>query len=142
MENVENLVSHDKGETLHRIVTTLEDELSYRIIGVTMDEDGSYAYSGKSFIRNSKNFGLPQNLPRVYIIAFSKKMYGDAVKVLSEDMPFSGRKVIAEYLNSIIEPIVDDVYYMAILGNPQETQGPRKSQRARVWLCRGKCLGD
>ena len=75
LENVENLVSHDKGETLRRIVTTLEDELSYRIIGVTMDEDGSYVYSGKSFIRNSRNFGLPQNRPRVYIMAFSKKMY-------------------------------------------------------------------
>ena len=113
LENVENLVSHDKGETLRRIVTTLEDELSYRIIGVTMDEDGSYVYSGKSFIRNSRNFGLPQNRPRVYIMAFSKKMYGDAVKVLTEDMPFSGRKVIAEDLNSIIEPVVDDVYYMS-----------------------------
>lgn len=113
LENVENLVSHDKGETLRRIVTTLEDELGYRIIGVTMDEEGSYVYSGKSFIRNSKNFGLPQNRPRVYIMAFSKKMYGDAVKVLSEDLPFSGTKVIAEDLNSIIEPVVDDVYYMA-----------------------------
>ena len=113
LENVENLVSHDKGETLRRIVTTLEDELSYRIIGVTMDEDGSYVYSGKSFIRNSRNFGLPQNRPRVYIMAFSKKMYGDAVKVLTADLPFSGRKIIAEDLNSIIEPVVDDVYYMA-----------------------------
>ena len=113
LENVENLVSHDKGETLKRIVTTLEEELQYRIIGVTMDEDGAYVYSGKSFIRNSRNFGLPQNRPRVYIMAFSKKMYGDAVKVLTEDLPFSGSKVIAEDLNSIIEPEVDDVYYMA-----------------------------
>ena len=38
LENVENLVSHDKGETLKRIVTILEEELQYRIIGVTMDE--------------------------------------------------------------------------------------------------------
>ncbi len=113
LENVENLVSHDKGETLKRIVTTLEDELQYRIIGVSMDEDGSYIYSGKSFIRNSKFFGLPQNRPRVYIMAFSKKMYGDAVKVLSEDLPIAGRKIIAEDLTAIIEPVVDDGYYMA-----------------------------
>jgi DNA (cytosine-5)-methyltransferase 1 len=70
-------------------------------------------YSGKSFIRNSRNFGLPQNRPRVYIMAFSKKMYGDAVKVLTDDLPFSGRKVIAEDLNAILEPVVDDGYYMA-----------------------------
>ena len=113
LENVENLVSHDKGETLRRIVTTLEDELQYRIIGVTMDEDGSYVYSGKSFIRNSRFFGLPQNRPRVYIMAFSKKMYGDAVKVLTDDLPFEGRKVIAADLNAILEPVVDDGYYMA-----------------------------
>lgn len=113
LENVENLVSHDKGETLRRIVTTLEDELQYRIIGVTMDEDGSYVYSGKSFIRNSRFFGLPQNRPRVYIMAFSKKMYGDAVKVLTDGLPSVGRKVIAEDLNAIIEPKVDDGYYMA-----------------------------
>lgn len=113
LENVENLVSHDRGETLRRIVTTLEDELGYRIIGVTMDEDGSYVYSGKSFIRNSRNFGLPQNRPRVYIMAFSKKMYGDAVKVLSDELPISSQRIIAEDLHSIIEPIVDDVYYMA-----------------------------
>ena len=41
LENVENLVSHDKGATLKRIVNTLEDELGYRIIGVTLDEDGT-----------------------------------------------------------------------------------------------------
>ena len=107
------MVSHNKGETLRRIVTTLEDELGYRIIGVTMDEDGSYVYNTKSFIRNSKNFGLPQNRPRTYIMAFSKKMFGDAVKVLTDDMPFSNHKVISEDLNSIIEPEVDDVYYMS-----------------------------
>ena len=113
LENVENLVSHDKGETLRKIVTILEDELQYRIIGVTMDEDGSYIYSGKSFIRNSRFFGLPQNRPRVYIMAFSKKMYGDAVKVLTDELPYGGRKVIAEDLNAILEPEVDDGYYMA-----------------------------
>lgn len=43
-------------------------------------------------------------------MAFSKKMFGDAVKVLTDDMPFSNHKVISEDLNSIIEPEVDDVY--------------------------------
>lgn len=113
LENVENLVSHDKGKTLETIITTLEDELRYRVIGVTLDEDGSYLYTSKSFVRNSRNFGLPQNRPRAYIMGFSKKMYGDAVKVLEESMPMVGRKVIAEDVNDILEPVVDDVYYMA-----------------------------
>lgn len=106
-------MSHDKGQTLKRIVYTLEDELGYRIIGVSMDEDGSYLYTGKSFIRNSKNFGLPQNRPRVYIMAFSKRMYGDAVKVLTEDLPTEGRRIIAKDLNDVLESEVDDVFYMS-----------------------------
>lgn len=113
LENVENLVSHDKGETLATIIKTLEDELRYRVIGVSLDEDGSYLYTAKSFVRNSRFFGLPQNRPRAYIMAFSKRMYGDAVKALTENMPMEGRKVIAEDLNDILEPVVDDVYYMA-----------------------------
>lgn len=113
LENVENLVSHDKGETLATIIKTLEDELQYRVIGVSLDEDGSYLYTAKSFVRNSRFFGLPQNRPRAYIMAFSKRMYGDAVKALTENMPMEGRKVIAEDLNDILESVVDDVYYMA-----------------------------
>ena len=113
LENVENLVSHDKGETLATIIKTLEDELQYRVIGVSLDEDGSYLYTAKSFVRNSRFFGLPQNRPRAYIMAFSKRMYGDAVKALTENMPMEGRKVIAEDLNDVLEPVVDDVYYMA-----------------------------
>lgn len=113
LENVENLVSHDKGKTLETIIKTLEDELQYRVIGVSLDEDGSYLYTAKSFVRNSKFFGLPQNRPRAYIMAFSKRTYGDAVKVLTENMPTKGQKIIVEDLNGILEPVVDDVYYMA-----------------------------
>ena len=66
LENVENLASHDKGKTLETIIKTLEDELQYRVIGVSVGEDGSYVYTSKSFVRNSRFFGLPQNRPRAY----------------------------------------------------------------------------
>lgn len=113
LENVENLVSHDKGKTLETIIKTLEDDLQYRVIGVSLDEDGSYLYNTKSFVRNSRFFGLPQNRPRAYIMAFSKKIYGDALKSLTDNLPMEGQKIIAEDLNGILEPVVDDVYYMA-----------------------------
>ena len=83
LENVENLVSHDHGNTIDTIVRTLEEELGYRIIGVTIDEDGNYVYSRASLVRNTKDFGLPQNRPRVYIMSFSKKKYGKAIKRLN-----------------------------------------------------------
>ena len=44
LENVENLVSHDKGQTIRTIIETLEDELQYRVIGVSLDDDGNYVY--------------------------------------------------------------------------------------------------
>lgn len=114
LENVENLVSHDKGETLKRIVNTLEDELGYRIIGVTLDEDGEYEYTRDSFVRNSRYFGLPQNRPRVYIMAFNKKTYGNAIKLLKAQLPdHREREPIAEDLNAILEDNVDDVFYMS-----------------------------
>lgn len=113
LENVENLISHDGGRTIQTIVNILENELDYRIIGVTLDENGEYAYTRKSFIRNSKNFGLPQNRPRAYIMAFSKKQYGAAIKMLNEDLPESGTNFIARDLTDILDPIVDDEFYMA-----------------------------
>ena len=114
LENVENLVSHDKGETLKRIINTLEDELGYRIIGVTLDEDGEYEYSRDSFVRNSRYFGLPQNRPRVYIMAFNKKTYGNAIKLLKAQLPdHREREPIAEDLNAILEDNVEDVFYMS-----------------------------
>lgn len=113
LENVENLVSHDNGNTIETIIRTLEDELEYRIIGVTLDEEGNYQYNRDSFLRNTKNFGLPQNRPRVYIMGFSKKKYGNAVKRLNEQLPFGNDLNIFADVNAVLERKVDDKYYMA-----------------------------
>ena len=72
LENVENLVSHNKGNTFKTIIETLEKDLGYKVIGVTTKQDGSLQYNARSFVRNSKDFGIPQNRPRVYIVAFSR----------------------------------------------------------------------
>lgn len=112
LENVENLVFHNKGETIATIVKTLEDELGYRIIGVTTDDNGAYSYSQKTFVRNSKYFGLPQNRPRAYIMAFSKREYGEAIKMLTGELPSHGSKIIAEDVTAILDEQVDDSYYL------------------------------
>lgn len=52
LENVRGLLSHDKGQTFRTIISTL-DELGY---------DAEWQ------ILNSKNFGVPQNRERVFII--------------------------------------------------------------------------
>lgn len=53
-ENVKGLVIHDKGRTFKIIQKTFED-LGYRVF---------------SKILNSKDFGVPQNRERIYIVAF------------------------------------------------------------------------
>lgn len=113
LENVENLTSHNHGETIRKIVEILEDELRYRIIGVTVDDRGSYHYTSKSFIRNTKFFGLPQNRPRAYIMAFSKDRYGNAIKCLEKDLPVRGDSIIFKDVDSILDTDVDPKYYMS-----------------------------
>lgn len=113
LENVENLISHDKGQTIETIVDVLEDELGYRVIGVSIDDNGDYSYSAKSFVRNTKNFGLPQNRPRAYIMAFSKKHYGEAIKSLIGQLPESNHFTIYPDVSSVLEDDVADHYYLA-----------------------------
>lgn len=113
LENVENLMSHDKGRTIRIILEALENELEYHVIGVSYDVNNNLMYSRKSFIRNSKYFGLPQNRPRVYIMAFSKKEFGNAINILGDELPNHSSEIIAEDVTQILDKEVDDSYYMA-----------------------------
>lgn len=57
LENVRNLLSHDKGETFKRILTILTD------MGYIVEWD----------LLNSQNFGLPQRRERVFIRGYSRR---------------------------------------------------------------------
>ncbi len=57
LENVKGLKNHDKGNTLKTIIKTLNN-LGYEV---------------KSEILNSRNFGLPQNRERLFIVAWLSK---------------------------------------------------------------------
>lgn len=54
LENVKGLRGHDKGNTLSRIIRTLEE----------------LGYSVATQVLNSKNFGIPQNRERLFIVAW------------------------------------------------------------------------
>lgn len=113
LENVQNLLSHDKKRTIETILNVLEKELNYKVIGVSYGDAGELIYTKDSFKRNTKKFGLPQNRPRVYIMAFSREIYGDAVNELSNSLPTESKEIIFENVNEILEENVAAHYYMS-----------------------------
>ena len=113
LENVDNLVRHDNGKTFDIIISTLEKQLNYKIIGVSYDGNGNIKYSGKDFIRNSKNFGVPQNRPRTYIIGFDRTFYGDSVYSLNNSLPTENDLHLYADLNDLLEMNAPVKYYMS-----------------------------
>lgn len=113
LENVQNLLSHDKKRTINIILETLEKELNYKVIGVSRNDDDKISYKDSSFKRNTKNFGLPQNRPRVYIVAFNRDLYGNKVNGLPNQLPIESSKVIYANVSEILEKDVSEHYYMS-----------------------------
>jgi len=115
LENVDNLVSHEKGRTFRIILETLVKELNYKVIGVEQDSEGNITYDPKTFIRNSRNFGVPQNRPRIYMLGFDKNVYGDMLDRLPvKELPKkrSGDPIYTD-LNDLIELKAAPEYYMS-----------------------------
>lgn len=61
-ENVKGLLSHDRGKTYTIIKNRLEKELHYKVFEEVL---------------NSKDFGVPQNRERIYIVAFREDIAPD-----------------------------------------------------------------
>ena len=60
LENVKGLRNHDKGKTLRTILHTLRADLNY--------------YVPEPQIINAKDFGVPQNRERIFIVGFRKDL--------------------------------------------------------------------
>jgi DNA (cytosine-5)-methyltransferase 1 len=89
LENVANLMKHDKGNTFERIRDGLENELGYHV-----------HYK----VLNTKDFGAPQDRKRIYMVGFK------------EDVPFSFPEPIElkKFVKDILEKEpVHDFYYMS-----------------------------
>ncbi|RIY31832.1 DNA (cytosine-5-)-methyltransferase [Psittacicella melopsittaci] len=90
-ENVKNLVNHDKGRTFKVIQSVLAD-LGYVVF---------------SQVLNSKDFGVPQNRERIYIVAFRKDI---APEQFTFPTKTDTSKVIADILE---EQEVSPKYYLS-----------------------------
>jgi len=113
LENVDNLITHEKGKTFDTIIDVLVNDLDYKVIGVTKDDKGKLIYDRKGFVRNSRNFGVPQNRPRVYIMGFSRKYFGNAVDNLSNELPTKRPESIYKDLNDLLEMDAPDKYFLS-----------------------------
>ena len=113
LENVDNLITHSKGNTFKVIIYTLVKDLNYKVIGVTSDKDGKLEYVPKEFVRNSKNFGVPQNRPRVYIMGFDREYWGDCVDDLDNTLPKEKEEKIYEDLNDLLEMNAEPQFFLS-----------------------------
>jgi DNA (cytosine-5-)-methyltransferase len=114
LENVQNLLSHDKKATINTIFDTLERQLDYHIVGLKHDAKGNMVIERSSFLRNSIDFGIPQNRPRVYIIAFSRAYFGKHVDLIDKELPTKRiGTAIYDDLSSILEDDVEPRYFLS-----------------------------
>lgn len=92
LENVKNLISHDKGNTF-RIVMESLNELDYEVFYKVLDGQGY----------------VPQHRERILIVGFDRKRYGNDF-----DFEFSVSKPeISPVVSDILEDKVDDKYTLS-----------------------------
>lgn len=114
LENVDRLVSHDDGRTFEIIIDRLVNKLGYYVIGATRNEDGKLQYVPKTFVRNSRDFGVPQNRPRTYIIGFDTERFSpERLAMLPGELPLRREEDIYRDLTDLLETGVAPKYYMA-----------------------------
>lgn len=112
LENVDNLITHNKGNTFQTIIYTLVKDLNYKVIGVSQNKN-TIEYNARTFVRNSRNFGVPQNRPRVYIMGFDRELWGDEVDKLPDVLPEKRAKHIYKDLNDLLEMNAEPEFFLA-----------------------------
>ncbi len=77
LENVRGLISHDKGHTLKTVLRKLV-HMGYECIipeEIILSEDAkALKEAAKNMVFYTKDFGLPQNRPRIYIVLWRKDL--------------------------------------------------------------------
>jgi len=88
LENVKGLISHDKGRTLEIILERL----------------GALGYWVNYKVLNAKDFGVPQNRERIYIVAYSKDFFDEGDFVF----PKPSKKITR--VGDVLDSRVDEKY--------------------------------
>ena len=111
LENVEGITTHDKGRTFDTIAETIVKDLGYHLIGVTEGIGGCLEIDKDEFIRNTKNFGLPQKRSRVYMMGFRKDLIPEGYEF--ESLPRMKETKIYNNLYDLLDKDVEERYYLS-----------------------------
>ena len=102
LENVKGLLSHNKGQTMAIILDCLAKTVNSQYSFTMYDEGLGYHVYYK--VLNTKDYGLPQNRERVFIVGFR-----DDNHTFKWPKPFKLEKKLAD----LLEEEVDDKYYLS-----------------------------
>lgn len=107
LENVKQLVSHDKGQTLRVIIKTLED----------------MGYTVKHTVLNALDYGLPQKRERVVIVGHK------------DPIPFSYPEPIRPFkpLSQILEKKVDKKYHASEYIKARRKEKHKSAYKTAIW---------
>ena len=111
LENVEGIITHDRGRTFETIVETLVNDLDYHMIGVEEGIGGYLKIHKDEIIRNTKDFGLPQKRARAYMMGFRKDLIPNGYTFPS--LPRKKERVIYKNLYDLLDKKVDERYYLS-----------------------------
>lgn len=93
LENVKNLVSHDRGKTFDVIIEILKEKLGYKVFS--------------SILNSMTHANIPQNRERIFIIAFDPKQVPNF-----EDFKFPEKIKLTKTIHDILEKgKQEDRYY-------------------------------
>ena len=127
LENVKGLLSHDSGKTYQTITDVLTNgggTLNGQIGMDTIDDGLGYHVYTK--VLNTKDYGIPQNRERIFIVGF--KYY--------RDFNFPIKSPLLNKLKDILEQDVNDKYYLSQkmiegFSNHKETNNKRLNQNLK-----------
>ena len=104
LENVKGLLSHDNGKTYQTITDILTNSGGTLNGQMRMDTiDDGLGYHVYTKVLNSKDFGVPQNRERIFIIGFKDW----------RDFKFPKEMTLDKTLKDVLEDNVDEKFYLS-----------------------------
>lgn len=100
LENVKGLVNHDRGKTLSTILNTLREDLGY--------------FVPDPQIINAKDFGVPQNRERIFIVGFREDLGVESFKYPSKTNSDIKLKTIIEDKEVSVKYYLSTEYFKSL----------------------------